>query len=114
MLLSCKEAAILIVAASKNLSLIIYRKELNYEMKAVVFDASVGKYIRTLVLGKISKKFFYNRLSCIQLKDIPEPKLPSENYVKIKTMYAGICGSDLNLIFCMTRLQPRHLLHSHL
>jgi len=68
-------------------------------MKAIVFDASVGKYIRTMVLGKFSKKFFYNRLSCIQLKDIPEPKLPSEDYVKIKTTYAGICGSDLNLIF---------------
>ncbi|ADL43249.1 Alcohol dehydrogenase GroES domain protein [Caldicellulosiruptor obsidiansis OB47] len=68
-------------------------------MKAVVFDANVAKYIRTLLLGKISKKFFYNRFSCIQLKDIPEPELPSENYVKIKTTYAGICGSDLNLIF---------------
>lgn len=67
-------------------------------MKAVVFDANVAKYIRTLLLGKISKKFFYNRFSCIQLKDIPEPELPSENYVKIKTTYAGICGSDLNLI----------------
>lgn len=68
-------------------------------MKAIVFDANVAKYIRTIILGKISKRFYYSKLSCISLKDIPEPKLISENYVKIKTTYAGICGSDLNLIY---------------
>jgi len=68
-------------------------------MKAVVFDANVRKYLQTMILGRFSKKNFYGRFSCTQLKDIPTPKLKSENYVLIKTRYAGICGSDLNLIF---------------
>lgn len=80
MLLSCKEAAILIVAASKNLSLIIYRKELNYEMKAVVFDASVGKYIRTLVLGKFQRNF-----STIGYRVSSSKIFPSQNF-HLKTM----------------------------
>ena len=35
----------------------------------------------------------------IRLVDIPEPKLPSPDWVKIQTIYCGYCGSDHNLIF---------------
>ncbi|MEZ0536886.1 zinc-binding dehydrogenase [Caldicellulosiruptoraceae bacterium PP1] len=68
-------------------------------MKAIVFDANITKYVRTLALGKLSKKNFYGPFSCISLKEIEKPKLPSDDYVLIKTKFAGICGSDLNLIF---------------
>lgn len=30
--------------------------------------------------------------------DIPEPELPTKDWVKIKTIYCGFCGSDLNLM----------------
>jgi threonine dehydrogenase-like Zn-dependent dehydrogenase len=67
-------------------------------MKAITFDATLPKYITTAILGKINRNLYYNSSLCLSMKDIDEPKLPNENWVKIKTLYGGICGSDLNLI----------------
>ena len=68
-------------------------------MKGIVFDASVSKYLMTLALGSINKDFCHSRLSCLSLRDIPPPVFPDENWVKIRTIYGGICGSDLNMIY---------------
>jgi len=68
-------------------------------MKAVVFNASVPRYLTTMALGTIHKDFYHSPLSCISLKEIDIPSLPNENWVLIKTLYGGICGSDLNMIF---------------
>lgn len=67
-------------------------------MKAVVFHASVPRYLTTMALGAIHKDLYYGPLSCVSLKDIDIPTLPNENWVLIKTIYGGICGSDLNMI----------------
>ena len=32
----------------------------------------------------------------VRVMDVPEPKLPGENFVKIKVEWCGICGSDLH------------------
>jgi len=69
-------------------------------MKGIVFDGDIKKYAGTLVLGKISKKLSYGGLTCTSYKDnIKEPSLPGEDWVKIKTGFGGICGSDLNLVY---------------
>lgn len=68
-------------------------------MKAVTFDAGLLRYLFTLSAGKINKKLHYGGLSCVRLENISEPKLPGEDWVKIRTTYGGICGSDINLVF---------------
>ena len=35
----------------------------------------------------------------MKLVDIPEPTLPSPEWVKIKIKLCGVCGSDINLLF---------------
>ncbi|WP_338125054.1 zinc-dependent alcohol dehydrogenase [Paenibacillus dendritiformis] len=50
-------------------------------------------------LGPLIPSLYIGRLSCIRYRDVPAPKLPDEEWVKIKVKYGGICGSDLNLIF---------------
>jgi threonine dehydrogenase-like Zn-dependent dehydrogenase len=66
-------------------------------MKAIRFHASIPRYVLTKGLGKISKSAYYKFLSPTKLDEIPEPKIRPE-WVKIKTIYAGICGSDINTI----------------
>jgi len=44
------------------------------------------------------KVFFKGPVKTTKLVEIPEPILPTEEWVKIKTIYCGFCGSDLNLI----------------
>lgn len=68
-------------------------------MKAVTFRAEILPYIMTLAAGKINKKFYYSNFSCLRFEEIEEPVLPGEDWVKVKTIYGGICGSDLNMIY---------------
>ncbi len=69
-------------------------------MKALQFRVSIPRFIALTTLGAANKKFYFNSpFSSIKLVDVPEPKLPSPEWVKIKTTLCGFCGSDLNLIF---------------
>jgi (R,R)-butanediol dehydrogenase/meso-butanediol dehydrogenase/diacetyl reductase len=69
-------------------------------MKALQFSVSVPQYIILKALGILKRDLYYRSwLAPIKLVDIPEPVLPSPEWVKIKTAMCGMCGSDVNLIF---------------
>jgi len=67
-------------------------------MKAIQFEDSIPRYVITKVLGAIYKPAFYGPLSCVRYRDVPPPALPNAEWARVKVRYAGICGSDLNLI----------------
>lgn len=69
-------------------------------MKALQFNVNVPKFLIIQVLRPISGSFCYRGpFSTVKLVDIPEPTLPSPEWVKIKTKLCGVCGSDINLLF---------------
>jgi L-iditol 2-dehydrogenase len=68
-------------------------------LKAIQFNVSIPQYIFCKALGSLVPSIYVGRLSCTRYRDVPEPKLPDEEWVSIKVKYGGICGSDLNLIF---------------
>jgi (R,R)-butanediol dehydrogenase/meso-butanediol dehydrogenase/diacetyl reductase len=70
-------------------------------MKALRFDVTTLRFVLTKAVGALLGKWIYynSPLASIKYVDIPEPELPTEDWVKIKTIYCGFCGSDLNLIF---------------
>src|SRR4028118_2188920 len=39
-----------------------------------------------------------SRLSPLQLEDAPEPRLPTPEWVRVKPLLSGICGSDLGTL----------------
>ncbi len=49
-------------------------------------------------IGKKWRSLYTSPLASIQLIDIPEPQLPTQQWVKVKTRLSGICGSDLATI----------------
>jgi (R,R)-butanediol dehydrogenase/meso-butanediol dehydrogenase/diacetyl reductase len=68
-------------------------------MKALMFSTTVPQWIALKTLGVFSKGPFYKGpLATVKLKDIPEPKLPGDDWVKIQTLITGFCASDLNLL----------------
>ena len=68
-------------------------------MKALVVDLNLFKAALNLLLGRITKSVYYSPLSMLKYHEsYLEPKLPGENWVKIKTRLCGICGSDLRVI----------------
>jgi threonine dehydrogenase-like Zn-dependent dehydrogenase len=67
-------------------------------MKAIYFEISVPRYVVGKALGPIYKPLYWSGLSCLRYGDVPEPALPGPDWVKIRTRYGGICGSDMGLI----------------
>jgi len=69
-------------------------------MKALQFSVSIPRYIGLKALGIMGRRLYYRGpLATVKLVDIPEPPLPSPEWIKIRTIACGLCGSDLNLIF---------------
>jgi len=67
-------------------------------MKAVQFSLTIPRYAAGLALGKLIPAALWGGLSCTALAETPEPDLPDEEWVKVRTIYGGICGSDLSAI----------------
>nr|MDO8061851.1 zinc-binding dehydrogenase [Candidatus Freyrarchaeum guaymaensis] len=68
-------------------------------MKAIVIDFSLSKAALTLAGAKLSKSAYYGPLSMVSFRaDYPEPKLPGPEWVKVRSVLSGICGSDMRLI----------------
>lgn len=63
-------------------------------MKALVYTASIPRYLLARTLGKRTPFGFLP----LRLRDIPEPK-PPPGWEKGKVLLSGICGSDLALLF---------------
>lgn len=74
-------------------------------MGAVALDMLAIRYKRS-PLGFILARLFGKRFPqlCVgwwaptRLVSLPEPKLPSPHWVKVRTLLAGICGSDIDVI----------------
>ncbi|MBN1496227.1 MAG: alcohol dehydrogenase catalytic domain-containing protein [Spirochaetes bacterium] len=68
-------------------------------MKALLLNLDPLRFVALRALRPLSAKFCYEGpFTTIRLADIPEPELPSPEWVIIKTRLCGVCGSDMNLI----------------
>ncbi|MDI6726418.1 MAG: alcohol dehydrogenase catalytic domain-containing protein [Smithellaceae bacterium] len=68
-------------------------------MKALLFNVTVPSFIALQVLGRISKRFFFQGpFATVRMADVPEPTLPGPDWAKIRVGLCGFCGSDLNLL----------------
>ncbi|HEX6965184.1 MAG TPA: zinc-binding dehydrogenase [Gemmatimonadaceae bacterium] len=67
-------------------------------MKAIQFAAPIPSYVVTLAAGALSERLFIGPHACTTYGDVPEPELPNERWVRIRTRLGGICGSDLNVV----------------
>lgn len=67
-------------------------------MKAVVVDVTIPRYLVTRAAGHLWQQAFLSPLSPIRLSDIPEPRLPGPEWVKVRVRLGGVCGSDLHLV----------------
>ena len=64
-------------------------------MHAVTFNVSVPHYLLARSLGRVSDGFLYGAPSGVSLREVEEPPLPGSRWVRLETVLAGICGSDI-------------------
>lgn len=67
-------------------------------MKAIQFKLNIPKYLLTDKLSSRFKSISTSPLSCISLREIPIPSPIDENWVRVRTLKSGICGSDLSVL----------------
>lgn len=77
-------------------------------MKAVSFKYNVPAYLLTGLLDRRWKNVLFSRLAPVQLRDVPAPELPGDDWVKVRPRLSGLCGSDMGIILCheSLTLQP--------
>jgi L-iditol 2-dehydrogenase len=68
-------------------------------MKAICFEVSIPRYVLTYALSKVYPPVLWSPMAMVRCRDVPEPTLPGPHWVKIKTRYGGICGSDMGLVY---------------
>lgn len=67
-------------------------------MKAIRFNVTIPRYVLGKALGQIAPAVYWSGWSCMSVEDVPEPMLPGPQWVKVRTRYGGICGTDMNTV----------------
>ena len=80
-------------------------------MRALMLDLSIPRYAAALATRRRVTSLLYGSLSSLSLRDVPEPTLPSGDWVKLRPRATGLCGSDLGAILykaspTLTALKP--------
>jgi threonine dehydrogenase-like Zn-dependent dehydrogenase len=65
---------------------------------ALRYRKSVPRYLLMRAGAKRVKGLDTSRLSPLQLEEIPEPRLIAPEWVRVKPLLSGICGSDLGTL----------------
>ncbi len=69
-------------------------------MLAIQYRKSIPGFLAVKLLGRFFPSIGTSSFSPTRLSEIPEPTLPGERWVKIKTTMGAVCGSDLSTIAC--------------
>ncbi len=67
-------------------------------MLALQYRKSVPRYLLMRAGAKRIKGLETSRLSPLQLEEVAEPTLPTPDWVRVKPLLCGICGSDLGTL----------------
>ena len=71
-------------------------------MLALRYRKSVPRYLLMRTGAKRIKKLETSRFSPLRLEEIPEPGLPTPEWVRVRPLLSGICGSDLGSLLSET------------
>lgn len=77
-------------------------------MRGLVFDLSIPRYLVARSLGRALPRVHYGTGSCVSLRRLSSPALPGGDWVRLRPILAGLCGSDIATMFFKTspQLEP--------
>ena len=67
-------------------------------MKALVFRHSLAREAASAIGGRVDRRAFVSRFAPARLEDVAEPPLPAVGWVRVRTTFSGLCGSDVKQI----------------
>jgi threonine dehydrogenase-like Zn-dependent dehydrogenase len=77
-------------------------------MKALAFETSVPRYLLVSAIARVRPQVLFSNLAPTQMREIPEPALKGDDWVKIRPRLSGLCGTDMGIVLCRqsTTLEP--------
>jgi L-iditol 2-dehydrogenase len=72
-------------------------------LKAIQLDIRPVRWPICKALGLITPRVYWSRLSGLRLRDVGKPPLPSKDWVRVRPLLGGVCGTDIAAI-----LQQNH------
>ena len=67
-------------------------------MKALVYQVNPAGWGLCWVLKRAWRGCLFTRLNGLRLAEVPRPELPGEEWVRVRTLLGGICGTDLAIL----------------
>ena len=67
-------------------------------MKALRFHYSLPRLAAAKILGRVWPGAYLSALASVRLESVPDPELPRDDWVRVRTRLAGICGSDVKQV----------------
>jgi threonine dehydrogenase-like Zn-dependent dehydrogenase len=68
-------------------------------VRALVFEKNLPRLAATKILASLLPRAYVGPLAPIRLREIPDPELPAQDWVTIRTDLCGVCGSDYKQVF---------------
>jgi len=67
-------------------------------MKALTLDARPARWMACKSLGMLHTPIYWSALSNLRYREIPVPDRPGPEWLRLRTVLGGICGTDLAVI----------------
>jgi len=67
-------------------------------VKALVFRHNLAREAASTIGGRVGRRAFVSRIAPVRIEDVDELPLPAEDWVRVRTTFSGLCGSDVKQI----------------
>ncbi|CAN5675213.1 zinc-binding dehydrogenase [soil metagenome] len=67
-------------------------------MKALQMTDSIPRYAMSKGVSRLRPDAFWGPLGCMRYRDVEPPALPTPEWLRVRTIYGGICGSDISTV----------------
>lgn len=72
-------------------------------MKTIYFEKDIPRILITKFATKHCKGLLYTGLNAVKFnKKLPDPKLPADDWVRVKNIQCGLCGTDVSFFKATT------------
>lgn len=69
---------------------------------ALQMTDSIPRFVASKAVGKFRHDVYWGPFGCLRYRDVKVPDLPDSDWVRVRTIYGGICGSDIGTITLKT------------
>jgi threonine dehydrogenase-like Zn-dependent dehydrogenase len=68
------------------------------DVRALVFRHNLAREAASAIGGRVDPRAFVSRFAPVRVEDVEELPLPAGDWVRVETIFSGLCGSDIKQI----------------